>query len=532
MTAEDIRMVAERFRAEAEDIRRIAERVRAEAEIVPPYERTTPYDFEIFEPLMKMLPKERIPFDPPPRLSDETENEYHIVWTNHSILWTLQYINQYFKVKNGRLPSPSSDIDDDDDVRAQSALYNQERLLGLMKIVDDGFWDRPTVYDNGYIIHREFYEKMAKANGIEEKIELRDKLIEETIAFENGKRGLTYISPSPQNHGRPARNTWESIEDGAGSAAEQQGVDDSVLYPSIERSPERPQNGNSAISSSIEQSHERPRSGNEMEASTASILQNAEPTEVRKRRRLPDEDSALELPLKKQRTDKHPQLSTGLNTAGYKRKRDGEGPLNKLSSTGEPGQPSDKKRRLDGEWKKQVSRKRTRGSQQNDEELRVSQLENEVPGTKRRRVSKAEVTNAEQSVQDASTAAGLATAPSLRITRTRRQQLSGEDAQLVQLDQRGKPEVQGPKHAAQEPAREPARELPAANRSSRRLKKTASMDVKKSRKTKNYYYHQGQHDVPPTMASTTVNTTPKTIARTKFRRASSKVGSKGRLSST
>lgn len=151
-------------------------------------------------------------------------------------------------------------------------------------------------------------------------------------------------------------------------------------------------------------------------------------------------------------------------------------------------------------------------------------------------MSKAEVTDAEQSVQDASTAAGsrrtLATAPSLRITRARRRQLSGEGAQLLQLDQRGKPDVQEPKHAAQEPAREP----PATSRNGRRPKKAASMDVKNSRKTENYQYHQGQYEGLSTMASTTVNTTTetttKTIVRTRFRSASSKTRGKGRLSST
>ncbi|KAL7918374.1 hypothetical protein ACQKWADRAFT_304287 [Trichoderma austrokoningii] len=515
----------------AEDIRRVAQRVRAEAEVLPPYERREPYDFEIFEPLMKMLPKERVPFDPPPRRSDETEREYHTVCRNHSNLWLLQYINDYFKVKDGRLPSPSSDIDDDDDVRAQGALYNQERLLRGMDIVEWKFFRKPAVYNDGYIVHLEFWKKLAMA-GKEEKMKLRDKLIEETIAFRSGKRDLTYISPAPQSSRRSSRNIWRSIEDSAGSAAEQQEMDGSVLYPSIERSPERSQSGNPAISSSTEQSYERPRSGNEMEASRASLPQNAEPTEIRKRRRLPAEDSAHELPFKKQRTDKHPQLSRALSTAGYKRKRDRRNPLDEQSSPSEQGQPSEKKRRLDEEWKTQTSQKRKRGSQQNDEELRVSQLGYEVAETKRRRVSKAEVTKAEQSVQDASTAAGprriLATAPSLRITRARRQQLSGDDAQLLQLDQRGKPDVQKPKHATPEPARK----LPATNPNSRRSKKTASMDVKNSLKTKNYHHHQDQHEVPPTMASATVNTTTKTIPKTRFRSASSKSRSKSRLSST
>ncbi|KAL7917016.1 hypothetical protein ACQKWADRAFT_307840 [Trichoderma austrokoningii] len=467
----------------AEDIRRVAERVRAEAKIVPPYERRKPYDSEIFEPLMTLLPEERVPFDPPPRRSDETEREYYIVWRNHYNLWLLQDINDYFKVKDGRLPSPSSDIDDDDDVRAQDALYNQNCLLGGMKIVDDDFFRRPAVYEDGYIAHGDFWKKWV------------------TVGKEE-----TFISPTPQSLGQYMTNIGRSIEDDAGLAAEQQEMDGTVLYSSIERSSQRLQ------------------SRNEMEASKPSSPQNIEPTLIRKRRRLSAEDNAPGIPFKKQRTDKHPQLSTALNTAGYKRKRNREKPLDKPSSTGELGQPSDKKRRLNEEWKTQTPQKRKRGSQQKGEELRVSQLGYEVPETKRRRLSKAEVTNAEQSVQDAFTAVGsrrtLATAPSLRITRARRQQLSGEDAQLLQLDQRGKPDVQEPKHAAQEPARE----LRAINRNSRRPKKTASMDVKN--------YHQGQHEVPPTKASTTVNTTTKTIARTRFRSAPSKTRSKGRLSST
>ncbi|KAL7917097.1 hypothetical protein ACQKWADRAFT_307607 [Trichoderma austrokoningii] len=518
--------------ATAADIRRVAERVRADAEVVPPYERREPYDFEIFEPLMKMLPKERVPFDPPPRRSDETEREYYTVCRNHYNLWLLQYINDYFKVKDGRLPSPSSDIDDDDDVRAESALYHQRRLLRGMDIVEWDFFRKPAVYESEYTVRREFWDKLLRA-GKEEKMELWDKLTEETNAFQSGKRDLTYILPTPQSPRRSSRNIWRSIEDSAGSAAEQQEMDGSVLIPSIERSPERSLSENPVISSSAEQSHERPRSGNEMEAPRASLPQKAEPIEIRKRRRLPAEDSALELPSKKQRTDKHPQLSTALNTAGYKRKRDVDEPLDKPSSTGERGQPSDKKRRLDEEWKTRTSQKRKRGSQQNDEELRVSQPGSEVSETKRRRVSKAEVTKAEQSIQDASTTAGsrrtLATTPSPRITRARRQQLSGDDAQLLQLDQRGKPDVQKPKHTAQEPARK----LPATNRNSRQPKKTTSKDVRNSRKTKNSHHHKDQHEgIPPTMASTTVNTTTKTIARTRSRSASSNIRSKGRLSST
>ncbi|KAL7916970.1 hypothetical protein ACQKWADRAFT_307976 [Trichoderma austrokoningii] len=474
----------------AEDIRRVAERVRAEAEFVPPYERREPYDFEIFEPLMKMLPKERVPFDPPLRRSDETDGEHYARWRHHYNLWLLQSVNDYFIVKDGRLPSPSSDIDDDDDVRAQDALYNQDRLLEGMRIVDEDFFRRPAEYDNGYTFSRKLWKKRTMA---------RDNLLEET---------------TPQIPEQYSTNIRESIEDGVGSAAEQQLMDGSVIYPSIERSLERPQ------------------SRNETEASRPSAPRNTEPTLIRKRGRLSTEDNALETPSKKQKTEEHPRLSTALNTAGYKRKRDGEETLAKSTSTGESGQPSDKKRRLDEEWKTRTSQKRKRGSQQNDEELRVSQLGYEVPETKRRRVSKTEVTKAVQSVQDTSTTAGprltLATVPSLRITRARRRQLSGDDAQLLQLDQRGKLDVQEPKHAAQEPTRE----LPATTRKGRRPKKTASMDVKNSRKTKNSHYHQGQHEVPPTMASMAVNTATKAIPRMRLRSASSNIRSKGRLSST
>ncbi|KAM0248811.1 hypothetical protein ACHAQJ_009322 [Trichoderma viride] len=487
----------------AEDIRTVAERVRAAEEIVAPYQRREPYDFEVLEPLMKMLPKERVPYDPRPQRSDETDREYHLVWRHHFNIWLLQKINDYFKVKGGRLLSPSSDIDDDDDERAHEALRNQEKVIRGMNIVDWDYFNIPMEYDKpeDFEIPPEFWEgQLSEPRGKE----LPNISSEDIDASRSGNGGMASSSSSPQGPGRYSRNLWRSTKDGAGPAAEQQEMDGSVLYPSIEQSTERPQRGN------------------EMEASRPSSTQNAEPTQIRKRKRrsLPFEDNALEIPSKKQRTDKHPQLSTTLDTAGFKRKRDGEEPLDKPSSTGEPGQPSDKKRRLDAEWKIQPSQKRKRGSQENDEE---------VPETKRRRVSKAEVTDAEQSAQDAPTAAGsgrtLATAPSLRITRARRRRLSGEDAQLLQLDQRGKPDVQEPKHAAQEPARE----LSVTSQNGRQPKKAAGMDVKNSRKTKTTNTTKASMKAS-TMASTTVNTT-KTIARTRFRSASSKTRGKGQLSS-
>ncbi|KAL6853270.1 hypothetical protein J3F83DRAFT_510143 [Trichoderma novae-zelandiae] len=447
----------------AEDIRKVADRIRAAAAVVAPYERREPYEFEIFEPLMKMLPRERVPYDPRPRRPDETAREYHLVWRHHFNLWLLQEINDYFMVKGGRLLSPSSDIDDDDDVRAHEALYDQERLLRGMDIVEREFLLRPAVYEEPEM-PPELLER------------LRERLRE----------------------AREERLSKESSEDidisrsgNGGPAAEQQDMDGSVLHPSIERSPERPQSRNGVEASSP------PR-------------HNLEPSPKRKRGSLPVDDNALGVPSKKQRTDKHPQLSTALNTAGYKRKRDRDEPLDKLSSAGEPGQPSDKKRRLNTERRIQPSRQRKRGSREYEEELPVCQPGHEVPETKRRRVSKPEVTDAEQSAQGTSTAVGsghiLATAPSPRITRARRRQLSGEDAQLLQLDQRGKPDVQEPKHVAQEPARE----LLATSQNGRRLKKVANVDVKNSR----------------------TKTTTKTITKTRSRSASSKTGGKGRLSST
>ncbi|KKO99892.1 hypothetical protein THAR02_07994 [Trichoderma harzianum] len=478
----------------AEDIRMVAERVRAAEQVVAPYLRREPYEFEVFEPLMKMLPEERVPFHPPPQRSDETDSQYHVVWRNHLNAWNLQSINDYFKVKGGRLLSPSSDIDDEDDVRAHQALRDQEKVLQGMGIVDWEYFRFPIGYGEPEI-PLEFWESLVGIG-----------------ASRSGNGDMASSSSTLQRFGPFSGNFWRSTEYGAGSAAEQQQVDGSVLYPSIEQSPQRPQ------------------SGNEMKTSTLSSLQNAEPALKRKRRSLPVEDDALERPSKKQMTDKQSPLSTALNTVGCKRKRDGEELLEELS-TGKLAQPSDKKRRLDAGWKTQSSQKRKRSSQRDDEELQVPQLGYEVPETKRRRVGKTEVISGEQSAQDVSSAASskrtLATSPSLRITRARRQQLSCEDAQLLQLDQRGKPGVQEPKNAAQKLVRE----LSAASRNGRRPKKATSTDAKSSRKTKTANATKAGIKASPT-ADTTTKTTAKTITRTRSRNTSSKIRGKDRPSST
>ncbi|KAL7952770.1 hypothetical protein V8C34DRAFT_298604 [Trichoderma compactum] len=487
----------------AEDIRTVAERVRAAEQVVSPYERREPYDFEVFEPLMKMLPKERVPFHPPPQRPDETDRQYNVVWRNHYNTWLLQSINDYFKVKGGRLLSPSSDIDDDDDERAHQALREQERLLRGMNIVDWEYFRKPVVPET-YGIPPEFWGRVLRGGTHGKDL---PNIISEVIgASRSGNGDMAPSSSTLQRAGQYSRIITRSTESGAGSTAEQQEVDGSVLYPSIEQSPERPQ------------------SGNEMKTSRLSSLQNAEPAQARKRRSLPVEDDALERPSKKQMTDKQSPLSTVLNAAGRKRKRDGEELLDELSSTGKPAQPSDKKRRLDTGWKTQSSQKRKRSSQGDDEELQVPQLE-----TKRRRVSKTEVVDAKQSTHDVSSAAGsertLVTAPSPRMTRARRQQLSCEDSELLQLDQRGKPEVQEPKHAA----RKLVRELPAASRNGRRPKKAASTDAKNSRKTKTVNATKAGVRASTT-ANTTTKTTAKTITRTRSRNTSSR--GKERLSST
>ncbi|EGR48999.1 uncharacterized protein TRIREDRAFT_121681 [Trichoderma reesei QM6a] len=502
----------------AEDIRTVAERVRAAAEIVAPYERREPYDFEVFEPLMKMVPKERVPCDPPPRRPHETDREYHLAWRSHYNIWLLQKIDDYFKVKGGRLLSPSSDIDDDDDVRAQTALRNQEKVLRGMDIVDWEFLRRPMVHEEHekFEIPPEFWERQRR--------ETRDKEFPNDSSANvdvrrsrNNNMALSSFSGSPQGPRRHSSNIQRSIENSEEPAAEQLEIDGSAIRPSIE------------------QPHERPQSGKEMESSRISSLPNPEPTRKRKQTSLPVEDGTVETSTKRQRTDKRPQLSTSPDTAGHKRKRDGEEPLDEPSSTGISKQPSDKKRRLDAQWKIQPPQKRKRGSQANGEESQGSRLGDEVPGSKRRRWNTVEVTNIEQSAQHAFTTVGsgrtLARASPLRITRARRRQLSGEDAQLLQLDQRGKPDVQEPKHSAPEPAQD--RTLTSQN--SRRLKAPASIDVNNSRRTKATRGIRRASTKVSTKDSTTTETTKvttkattSTMAKTISRSASSRTRGKDR----
>ncbi|KAL7820731.1 hypothetical protein V8C26DRAFT_393173 [Trichoderma gracile] len=491
-----------------EDIQRVAERVRAAAEIVAPYDRREPYDFDIFEPLMKLVPKERVPYDPPPQRPDETDREYYLVWRNHFNLWLLQKIDDYFKAKGGRLPSPSSDIDDDEDGRAQEALYNQERVLCGMNIVDRRFFNRPVTYENqDFEIPPEFWENQLRETRGKE---LPNKPSEDADFFRSGNGEMAPSSSGgglqrPSGHSSSIRRSIENDED---PAAEHLEMDGSVIRPSIE------------------QSSDKPQSGKDLESSRPSFSQDAKPTKKRKRTSLPVEDDAVDTSSKKQRTDKRPQLSTSSNTAGLKRKRAGEEHSDKLSSTGISGQPSDKKRRLDAHWKTQSSQKRKRGPQDNDEELQGSRLGYEVPESKRRRVRMAEVSDVEQSAQDASLTAGsrriLATASSLRITRARRQQLSGADAQLLQLNQRGKPDVQNPADTA----RELARNRPSTSPNSRRLKTSASIDVKNSRSTKATRGSRRTSTKVSTKdnntTTETTNFTTKTMAKTRSRSASRK----------
>ncbi|OTA07165.1 hypothetical protein A9Z42_0080370 [Trichoderma parareesei] len=505
----------------AEDMRTVEQRVRAAAEIVAPYDRREPYDFEVFEPLMKMVPKERVPYDPPVRRPDETDREYYLVWRSHFNLWLLQKIDDYFKAKGGRLPSPSSDIDDDDEVRAQEALYNQERVLRGMDIVEWEFFRKPVTYENqAFEIPPEFWERQLRETRGKE---LPNKASEDA---DFSRSGDGEMAPSSSRGGtqRPRRhssNIRRSIGNSQEPAAEQLEMDGSAIRPSIE------------------QPHERPQSGKDVEFSRISSSENPEPTRKRKRTSLPVEDSTLETSSKRQRTDKRPQLSTCPNTAGHKRKRDGEEPLDELSSTGISRQPSDKKRRLDAQRKIQPPQKRKRGSQANGEESQGSRLGYEVPGSKRRRRNTAEVTNIEQSAQHAFTTVGsgriLARASPLRITRARRRQLSGKDAQLLQLDQRGKPDVQEPKHSAPDPAQD----RPSTSQNSRRLKTPASIDVNNSRRTKATRGSRRASTKVSTKDSTTTETTKvttkattSTMAKTISRSASRKTRGKVRPLST
>ncbi|PTB77499.1 hypothetical protein M440DRAFT_1438024 [Trichoderma longibrachiatum ATCC 18648] len=439
---------------------------------------------------MKMVPQERVPYDPPPQRPGETDREYYLVWRNHFNLWLLQTIDDYFKAKGGRLPAPSSDIDDDDERE---------------------FFDRPVTYENQvFEIPPEFWERQLR--------ETRDKGLPskssgkvEVSRSENGEVIQSSSSGSLQRPERDSSNIRRNIEHSEGPAAEQQEMFLSEIRPSVEQTPGRPQ------------------TENDMESSTPISSSNIEPTQTRKRRRLPAEESALGSSSKKQKTDKHPQLSTASNAAGCKRKRNAEEPLDEPSLISTPEQPTDKKRRLNTQRKIQSSRKRKRSSQEDDKGLQVSRVASEVPGSKRRRVSKTEVTD------DASTAAGsrriLATASSLRITRARRRQLSGEDAQLLQLDQSGKPDVQEPKHAVHQPARE----LPATSRNGRRPKEAASMDHKNSRNPATTNYTKGgvkASIIAATKDTTSNKTSTKNNARTRSRNASGKSRGKGRLSST
>src|SRR5690242_17506200 len=122
-----------------------------------------------------------------------------------------------------------------------------------------------------YIIPPEFWERQLRETLGKE---LPNKASEDVDASGSGN-GEMAPSPSrggPRGPGRYSNSIRKSIEDGAGSAAEQQEADSSDIRPLIEQSPERPQ------------------SINEIKSSKPSLPQDSGRTRTRKRRSLPVED--------------------------------------------------------------------------------------------------------------------------------------------------------------------------------------------------------------------------------------------------
>lgn len=349
---------------------------------------------------MADLPIQRVSDRCSPQRPDETYHDYFVRWKVHRDAWRQQFLDDYYRPKETRLPSPDSDGDIDEDETLQTVRF-----------------------------------------------------IERCIRLENGR-------PEPSDLPNPVERPQVVYPPGK-SLSE---IDEYEPGPSSPILRCRPEDDEYDTEPSFQ----------------SPILDlNLQSVSMHKRSSLPDEDGGLEQPLaKRRRTDTNlVTLPAGPGTSVHKRKRVQDGNLDEPQVAREQARAGPKKRKTDTHSRPSLAgvtscskRKRVSGPDEAQEyEVQASQPGRRVLGAKRRRVDEETITNDAAGRRDRNhtrTARDKAIVTSSpRVTRARRRQLSGEDAQLFQLGQRGQLDLQEQACETQGQATEAAAGRPRRRRS-------------------------------------------------------------------
>ncbi|KAF3768451.1 hypothetical protein M406DRAFT_71458 [Cryphonectria parasitica EP155] len=381
-----------------------------------------------------------------PKRPDETEDEYDERWKNSRDEWRRNFVNDYYARKEARIPSPQSESDlDDEDMAHEVKLVEQDILVdaGLATIND---LMNPAVYPQIP------FEILGKSLS---EVDPRERL------WSSGPFAPYDRSPSPV-----LANSQPAEEDAA-----------------PDQPPPPPAHNRGGI---LE--HKRKRGSEEEgdgddKAPPLAISEEQPGPQKRKRRRITTGKETAPQP---------PAAETG-GTRGYKRKRGSEEgddhaappPPPATAPAGQPG-PQKRRRMMMGKEiqpqpqpQPQPPAGTASGSKRKrrpDTACEAPQPVPDGPEAKKRKVVAREEEEEEERTTAADAASSkrdrstltrqqssrarpaaprespqrrvqpppplLPTAPAARITRARRRQLSGADAQLLQLGQHGRAETQ------------------------------------------------------------------------------------------
>lgn len=372
----------------------------------------------------------------PPRRQDETMQAYFRRRRAHIDAARQRIVQDYYNTRQARLPSPHSDDDDDD-----------EDMADLIRgIEEDIYWDtRPWREFWAY----EYPNQRAHRLGIP-LVNLDDVEMDLTDMEESEDGRLPVVDSSPiedeQSSPRPSRKrrresgedhdpqppTTEARGESSGGKKRRRVDTDTDTIPSTagvavsgsdrkrKRAADEPQ-ASRAQSESPGVKRRRPNAKTNTTAPTAKVVVSGG-----KRKRSPDEPHPSQKqgepsrPTRRRKTNTDTDTRTlpaGVAMSGGKRKRGSDEP----QASREQREPTAAKRRKLTE---------------------LNPITNDT--SERSRGSRSRTTRRASDAQDTGRhLSAPAQAGSSRVTRARRQLLSGKDAQLLQLGLRGELEVQG-----------------------------------------------------------------------------------------
>lgn len=346
-------------------------------------------------------PAQRVPPYCSPQRPDETDDDHFVRWKAHRDAWRQQFIDDYYKQKEARLPSPHSE-DDLDEVAALEEVRYIERLIRL---------------ESGHPEPRDLPNRVERPRVVCPP----GKSLSEISEHERSP-----FSPIPRR--RPEDDEYDPV--------------------SIFHSP-------SPVLRPEDEGFERVGKW---------MLGINSPTPTRKRGSSPAEASASESPAKRRKTDTGSELTPGApSTSNHKRKRVQFADLDEPQAASAQVHSSPKRRKTDAHSRPtpvNTSSSRKRGREPEADESPVHEAQGSsrpglgVPSTKKRRVDEDSTTSDLSGRRDRESTVRTgrgknAVMPPSRITRARHRQLSGTDAQLFQLGHRGQLDMQSQPHETQ-----------------------------------------------------------------------------------